>query len=178
MMKNLTSVFIAAHLMLPLTEAAMADDLRATRTLQATPDKVWAALTDTQWIKRWWGPFGFTAPKVRANVVVGQATLVCMTGANFPVICNTWTYREIVPGSRLVFDQGWANTDGAEVSPNELGLPAHLPRLVPHVIEIVAGENGTTILHWSEFGYPDAQTAAMSRAGLEQVLDKLATAVE
>ena len=156
----------------------MANDLTTTRSLNATPDEVWAALTDAEIIKQWWGPSGFSSPKAAVNVQVGEASLVCMSGPGFPTVCNTWNYTEIVPGKRLVFDQRWANMDGEEVAPEDLGMPPGLPKIVPHTIELAEGENGTTLLTWSEYGYASPQMVEMSKAGLEQVLDKLALAVE
>lgn len=157
---------------------AQAHDLTLTRTINAPPEQVWEALRDAAQIKQWWGPDGFTAPKVEADFRVGGATLVCMTAPGFPLICNTWTYTEIVPGARIAFDQGWADESGSAIDPQGIGLPADIPAIVPHVLELKALPEGRTELSWSEFGYASAATVAQSKAGLEQVLDKLVTSLE
>lgn len=161
-------------------EAAMAQshDLTLTRMIEAPPERVWAALTEAEQIAQWWGPEGFTAPKVVADIAPGGTTLVCMTAPGFPLMCNSWTYTDIVPGERLAFDNGWADENGNAIDPASLGLPPDIPAVVPHVIEISAGPDGGTELSWSEFGYASAETAALSRSGLEQVLDKLKRTVE
>ena len=158
-------------------ESAMAHDLTLTRIVDAAPDTVWAALTEADRIRQWWGPQGFTAPKVVADVTVGGSTLVCMTAPGFPLICNTWTYTEIIPGQRLAFDHGWADEHGNTTAPPP-GLPADIPAIVPHVLAIKTLPDGKTELSWTEFGYASEETAAASKMGLESVLDKLALSLE
>jgi uncharacterized protein YndB with AHSA1/START domain len=158
---------------------AMAEklNLTLTRTIDAPPARVWQALSEAELIRQWWGPTGFTAPKVETDFRVGGATLVCMTAPGFPVFCNTWTYAELVPNEKIVFDSGWADESGATI-PVPPGLPADIPAIVPHVVELVALPDGKTELRWSEFGYASPETVAQSRMGLEQVLDKLVAAVK
>lgn len=160
------------------TEIVMAHDLTVTRIIEAPLDKVWATLSEADSIRQWWGPAGFTASKVVADFTLGGSTLVCMTAPNFPLMCNSWHYTEIVPGERIAFDQGWVDENGAPLDPASLALPPDIPAIVPHVLEVRALGDGRTELSWSEFGYASAETAAMSRGGLEQVLDKLVAAAE
>lgn len=159
-------------------ETAMAHDLTLTRTINAPIDKVWNAITHAELIQQWWGPAGFTAPKVVGNAAMGGSTLVCMTAPGFPLMCNSWTYTEIVPGERLAFDQGWADEEGNAIDPAGLGLPADIPAIVPHVLAVRALGDGRTELSWTEFGYASAETVAQSKMGLESVLDKLVASLE
>ena len=152
---------------------AMALDLTLTRIVDASPEQVWRALTEADAIKQWWGPTGFTAPVVETEVRVGGASLVCMTGPGFPVLCNSWTYTEIIPGQKLVFDQGWVDEQGAPIDVRTMGLPADIPAIVPHVVEVLPLPDGKTELRWSEFGYASEATVQQSKGGLTQVLDKL-----
>ncbi|MGB3335664.1 MAG: SRPBCC domain-containing protein [Devosia sp.] len=164
---------LGAGLMAATMGGAMALDLTVTRIIEAPAERVWAALTDADSIRQWWGPAGFTAPKVVADVTVGGSTLVCMTAPGFPLMCNSWTYTEIVANERLAFDQGWADESGKAIDPAGLGLPADIPAIVPHILAVKALPDGSTELSWSEFGYGSAETVAMSKMGLESVLDKL-----
>lgn len=172
------SYALGAGLMAATMGNAMALDLTVTRIINAPVDRVWTALTEADSIKQWWGPSGFTAPKVVTDVTVGGSTLVCMTAPGFPLMCNSWTYTEIVPGERLAFDNGWVDEDGNEVDPAGLGLPADIPAIVPHVLAVRALADGKTELSWSEFGYGSAETVAMSKMGLDSVLDKLAASLQ
>lgn len=155
----------------------MALDFTMKRVIKAPAAEVWAALTEADQIRKWWGPTGFTAPKVVPDFRVGGSTLVCMTAPGLPMMCNSWNYTEIVPGERLVFDQGWADADGNK-GPPPPGLPADIPDVVPHVIEVRALDSATTEVSWSEFGYASAQTVEMSKMGLASVLDKLVAGLE
>lgn len=171
-------MLLGAALMAAIGGNAMAADLTVTRVIDAPVQNVWTALTDAASIKDWWGPTGFTAPKVVTDVAVGRSTLVCMTGPGFPLMCNSWTYTEVVPGERLAFDQGWTDESGNSIDPAELGLPADIPAVVPHVLTVKALADGRTELSWSEFGYASAETAAHSKAGLDSVLDKLVASLK
>jgi uncharacterized protein YndB with AHSA1/START domain len=177
-MRRTGSVMLAAGLMAATMGETMALDLTVTRIIDAPAARVWSALTEAELIGQWWGPAGFTAPKVVGDFKVGGATLVCMTAPGFPLMCNTWTYTEIVPGERLAFDQGWADENGKAVDPAGLGLPPDTPAVVPHVLAVKALAEGRTELSWSEFGYASEETVAMSRMGLESVLDKLVASLE
>lgn len=164
---------LGAGLMALTMGDAMALDLTLTRIVDAPPERVWLALTEADSIKQWWGPTGFTAPVVKADVRVGGASLVCMTGPGFPVMCNSWTYIEIIPGQKLVFDQGWVDETGTPIDARTMGLPPDIPAIVPHVVQVLPLPDGRTELRWSEFGYASEATVEQSKAGLAQVLDKL-----
>ena len=169
------NLVLGAMLMAATMEGAMAEtfNLTVTRVIDAPAEVVWRALTEAEAIKQWWGPQGFTAPVVETNVQVGGATLVCMTAPGFPVMCNSWTYTALVPNERIAFDNGWVDESGKVIDPTSIGLPPDIPAVVPHVLELKTLADGRTELSWSEFGYASAETVAMSKMGLESVLDKL-----
>jgi len=86
------------------------------RRLRAPPAKVFAAWTDPKQIVHWFGP---------AHVVAGsaRAELDVRTGGRFRVSFSTddgeyhevgGTYREVVPGQRLVFSWAWHSTPERE----------------------------------------------------------------
>ena len=158
--------------------SAQGHDLAVTRQIDAPPEEVWRALTEAEAIREWWGPTGFTAPVVEVDPRVGGSTLVCMQPPGGPPMCNSWTYTAIEPPSRLAFDQGWVDEEGRTIDPATLGLPPDMPAIVPHVIELRPLADGGTELGWSEFGYASPEAVAMSRSGLDQVLDKLAASLE
>jgi uncharacterized protein YndB with AHSA1/START domain len=172
-MRRIGVAALGAGLMVLTMGKVMALDLTLTRTIDAPPERVWSALTQADSIKQWWGPTGFTAPLVETNVSVGGASLVCMTAPGFPVMCNSWTYTEIVPGRKLAFDQGWVDEQGRTIDPRTMGLPSDIPDIVPHVVELLPLPDGRTELRWSEFGYRSEATVQQSLGGLAQVLDKL-----
>ena len=149
-------------------------DVVVTRTFDAPLDRVWRAWSDPELVTRWWGPQGFTSPMCRMDFRVGGTTLTCMRSDQGWELYNTWTYRSIEPMERIEFVQGFADKDGTPVTPAVLGLPPGIPEEVRHVVSLSAIDDETTELTVHEFGYPNAEIVEVSRAGMEQCLDKMA----
>jgi uncharacterized protein YndB with AHSA1/START domain len=86
---------------------------------------------------------------------------------------HTWTYTRIEPHERIEFISNFADRDGTHLDPAAMGMPQGVPHDVPHVITFkAAGDNGTemTIM---EYGYTTEEARDLSRAGMEQCLDKM-----
>jgi uncharacterized protein YndB with AHSA1/START domain len=149
-------------------------DVVVTRTFDAPKERVWRAWSDPEQVMTWWGPQGFTSPECRMDFREGGTTLVCMRSEQGGELYNTWTYRSIEPMDRIEFVQGFADADGNQLDPAALGLPPGIPAEVPHVVTLRAIDDVTTELTVHEFGYPDAQIVEVSKAGMEQCLDKMA----
>jgi uncharacterized protein YndB with AHSA1/START domain len=149
-------------------------DVIVTHTFDAPVERVWRAWSDPDQVMMWWGPQGFTSPMCRMDFRVGGATLVSMRSADGWEVFNTWTYRSIQPMERIEFVHGFADANGNLVAPAELGLPLGIPEEVRHVVTFTTIDGTTTELTVREYGYPDAQTVEVSRAGMEQCLDKMA----
>ncbi|HVJ83899.1 MAG TPA: SRPBCC domain-containing protein [Planctomycetia bacterium] len=152
-------------------------DLTATRVFDATPERVWKAWTDEAELKKWWGPTGFSCPVAKVNFKVGEATLICMRAPKEfggQDMYNTWTYTRIVPNERIEFTFGWADKDGKKIEPTALGLPPEMPREVKQVITLKPTKDGKTEMTMVEYGYPTEELLALSKAGLDQCLDKMA----
>lgn len=152
-------------------------DLVVTRVFDAPVERVWRAWSDGERVKRWWGPTGFTCPVADMDFREGGTSLVCMRppkelgGLD---MYNTWTYSRIVPNERLEFVLDWADANGSRVDPVSMGLPPSMPRDVRHEVTFgLVGENKTRMTV-TEFGYTNEQMFDLSKAGLEQCLDKMA----
>jgi len=173
MRQNTLAVFVIAVGMMSLVPTAMADDVVEVRKFDSEPEIVWEAWTDVELISQWWGPTGFTAPKVEVNVEIGSATLVCMQGPGSPLMCNTWTYSVVEPGRELAFDSRFTAEDGTPMTATDAGLPLGIPDVVPHRVTFEPDPDGGTIMTVTETGYLSAEAAALSKQGLLQVLDKM-----
>jgi pimeloyl-ACP methyl ester carboxylesterase/uncharacterized protein YndB with AHSA1/START domain len=152
-------------------------DLVVTRVFAAPIERVWDAWRDPEQVKRWWGPRAFTVPIAEIDFREGGTSLVCMRPPDGPDLCNTWTYREIVPMQRIEFVLGFSDDHGNPLTPAEIGLPAAIPAEVRHVVTFEAVGDSETEMTVAEYGYPSDEIVAISRAGLEEVLDKFADAV-
>jgi uncharacterized protein YndB with AHSA1/START domain len=155
-------------------ETIGAHDVVVTRRLEAPPERVWRAWSDPDDVRAWWGPKGFSSPLCRMDFREGGTTLVSMRSDQGWEIYNTWTYVSIEPTSRIEFVNRFADADGNAVVPADLGMPPGIPDEVRHVVTITPLGASATELTVHESGYADEQTAAISRAGMEECIDKMA----
>jgi len=84
------------------------------RRLKAPPAKVYAAWTDPQQIAEWMGPEGMRAILSEADPRVGGRYRFIMRGADGENHDVSGTYREVVPGEKLVFTWAWRSTPERE----------------------------------------------------------------
>ncbi len=155
----------------------MKHDMVITHVFDASVEQVWKAWSDSEQVMRWWGPTGFTAPLARMDFREGGTSLVCMRAPKEfggQDLYNTWTYRKIVPMQLIEFIQNFADKDGNKVTPVTVGLPPEIPFDVRHVITFKPLGDKLTEITVTEFGYPSEQIVEVSRAGMEQCLDKMA----
>lgn len=155
-------------------------DLVVTRVFDAPTEQAWRAWTDSEQVMRWWGPQGFTSPLAKMDVREGGTSLVCMRAPKEfggQDMYNTWTYRTIVPLQKLEFILNFADSDGNTLDPAEMGVPAGVPRDVRHVVTFKAVGANQTEMTVTEYGYTSEQALELSKAGLEQCLDKMAASL-
>jgi uncharacterized protein YndB with AHSA1/START domain len=148
-----------------------------TRVIDAPVESVWRAWTDSELVRRWWGPTGFTCPVARMDVSQGGTSLVCMHSPDGHDLYNTWTDQRITPLRRLEFTQRFADADGNALDPAAIGLPPGIPAEVPHVVTFAPAGDGKTELTVTEYGYASPETVELSKAGMEQCVDKMAAAL-
>lgn len=153
-------------------------DLVVTRVFDASIKQVWNAWSDPEYVKRWWGPDGFTCPLANMDFREGGTSLVCMRAPKEFMdgqdMYNTWTYEEIVPMKRILFIQRFADKDGNPMEPARLGLPPDMPKEVRSEVTFKGLANNKTELSVTEYDWTIGPMMEMSRKGLEQCLDKMA----
>jgi uncharacterized protein YndB with AHSA1/START domain len=149
-------------------------DLVVTRVFDAPVAQVWNAWRDPDLVMRWWGPEGFTSPIAKMDFREGGTSLVCMSSPQFGDMYSTWHYREIVPLQRIEYIHNLADKDGHKINPVQAGMPADFPQDVRNVITFQALDGERTQMTVTEYGYLSDQWYELSKAGLEQCLDKMA----
>jgi uncharacterized protein YndB with AHSA1/START domain len=87
---------------------------------------------------------------------------------------HTWTYTRIDPHERIEFVSNFADEDGTHIDPAAMGMTPGLPYDVPYVITFKAVGDGRTEMTVTEHGYTTEQARYLSKAGMEQCLDKMA----
>jgi len=157
-----------------MTDSSTEKNVVVTRVFDAPVERVWKAWTDAGLVMRWWGPAGFTAPLARMDFREGGASLVCMRSPQGQDYYNLWICQKIVSRQRIEFIQAWATKDGQRVGPVEAGMPPDFPQEVPTRVTFRDVGEGKTEMAVTEYGYPEQGIADLSKAGLEQCLDKMA----
>ena len=78
---------------------------------------------------------------------------------------------------RIEFVNGFADEDGNRVAPAQLGLPPAIPEEVRHEVSLTAIDDTSTELTVHEYGFPSLEIADVSKAGMQQCLDKMAASL-
>jgi uncharacterized protein YndB with AHSA1/START domain len=149
-------------------------DLVVTRVFDAPIARVWNAWRDPADVMRWWGPIGFTSPLAKMDFREGGTSLVCMSSPQFGDLYSTWHYLEIVPLQRIEYIHNLADKEGNTIDPVQTGMPADFPQGVRQEISFKALGDDRTEMTVTEYGYTSDQWYELSKAGLEQCLDKMA----
>ena len=83
-------------------------ELVLTRLIDAPRDRVFAAWTDPQHVRRWWGPKDYPATHIEMDVRVGGRWRNCLTAvSDGRELWQRGVFREVVPPERLVFTFVW-----------------------------------------------------------------------
>ncbi len=87
-------------------------ELTITRLFDAPIDLVWAAWTDEEHIKNWWGPKGFTNPVCNWNATAGNKILIHMKAPDGVTYPMDGEFKEIKLHEKIVFSSGALDKNG------------------------------------------------------------------
>ena len=87
-------------------------EITLTRQMDAPSKLVFAAWTEEQRIKQWWGPAGFDNPVCKVDARVGGKMDIHMRGPDGTVYPMTATFTEIVPDEKIAFTSGALDDQG------------------------------------------------------------------
>jgi uncharacterized protein YndB with AHSA1/START domain len=155
-----------------------------TRVFDAPVEQVWKAWVEPELVMQWWGPTGFTCPLAKMDFREGGTSLVCMRAPQEfggQDMYNTWTYRKIVPNVSFEYILKFTDEDGTAFDPfdpADIGMPPGVPKEVFNVNIFKVLDSGKTELTITEYGYTSDAARELSKAGLEQCLDKLAATLK
>lgn len=152
--------------------------IEITRTFDASREQVWHVWTNPEFIRRWWGPEGFTCPDAKEDFRVGGKYLRSMRDPDGKVTWATGTYREIVNGQKIVATDSFSDPDGNVISAKEAGMPgdADWPMellITTHFEEVSPTQ---TRLHLRHEGVPTEMFEDCVQ-GWNSILDKFALLV-
>jgi uncharacterized protein YndB with AHSA1/START domain len=88
-------------------ERASDRELVIRRVFKARPETVFDAMTKPELLKRWWAPrsLGVELYSIDADVRVGGSYRHVFGKAGTPAMAFSGTYKEVVPGKRVVYTQ-------------------------------------------------------------------------
>jgi uncharacterized protein YndB with AHSA1/START domain len=85
--------------------------LELTCTLDASPERIFRALTDPAELARWWGPSGFTAPEVEMDPRVGGSYRLGMQPPDGELFHLAGEFLEVRPPTSLAYSFRWEEPD-------------------------------------------------------------------
>ena len=77
--------------------------LHLEKILLVPRERVFAAFVDAEQLRRWWGPAGFTVPRLEFGAVEGTNYRIAMQPPDGDVFHIRGTFRSVEPPRRLVF---------------------------------------------------------------------------
>ena len=150
-------------------------ELVITRILDAPRELVWKAWTEPELMMKWWGPKTFTTPSIKLDLRVGGEYLSCMRSAEGKDYWSKGTYKEIVPGQRLVLTDSFADDKGNIVPATYYGMSPEFP--LESVVTVTFDENDgrtkLTLRYDDVSSIPESDLSDMQQ-GWNEMLDKLA----
>ena len=162
----------------------VAKDLVIERVFDAPRELVWKAWSDSELMKKWWGPRNWSAPTAMIDFKVGGKYLLAMRGQMGPGMpeVTTWSggvYKEIIPMEKIVVLDSFTDEQGNKVHASKYGLPESFPMESEITMTFEdAGEGKTklTVYYPDITGIEGAMLENMTQ-GWNQSLDKLAEAL-
>jgi uncharacterized protein YndB with AHSA1/START domain len=84
-------------------EQATGTQLHLEKILVVPRQRVFAAFVDAEQLRRWWGPAGFTVPRLKFDAVVGTDYRIAMQPPVGDVFHIRGTFRAVAAPRRLIF---------------------------------------------------------------------------
>jgi uncharacterized protein YndB with AHSA1/START domain len=136
-------------------------ELSIVRTFDAPAALVFSMWSDPEHFAAWIGPENFSCPVVEMDFRVGGAYRALILSADTGESWFSGVYREITPGSRLVFTFTWNNT----------GPSAGVETLITLTFE---ERDGHTVQTFHQTPFLDQERRDSHREGWTSAFDKLA----
>jgi len=148
-----------------MSDAVEGYKVRMERLINADRDRVFAAWTDPEMMKKWYAPEGMDIPEVEVDLRIGGRWRVAMQepngGARHVVV---GTYREVTPPERFVSTWSWVPEGG---TPNPDG-----PEETVITVEFHEDGDGTRVVLNHE-GFASGESRDNHEKGWVSCLDRL-----
>ena len=94
------------------SDAPAGQEFVISRVFDAPRDLVFAAFTDPERMKHWWGPKGFTVVKSEMDLRPGGVYHYCLRAPDGAAMWGKFVYREIVAPERVVLINSFSDEQG------------------------------------------------------------------
>ena len=131
--------------------------LSLSKWIRAKRAKVFAAWTEPEIMRQWFCPRDLTLVSAEADVRVGGRFRAVMTNGSETYTVNG-TYREVVPGERLVFSHQWEEAEAVETRVT---------------VEFTDQDDGT-LVSLTHLGFRNDESAKGHEGGWQSTLEHLA----
>jgi uncharacterized protein YndB with AHSA1/START domain len=145
--------------------------VRIERTFNASGADVWRVWNDADFIKKWWGPKGYTALVVRNEVREGGSYLWAMRSEQGRMFWSTGTYKEVVANKKIVSTMAFSNENGKTIPGSQVSVPGRWPDEITVIVEF-SESKGKTRVTVAEVGIP-VIVYPLSKIGWAQQFDKI-----
>lgn len=152
--------------------------LRMERTFDCPIEEVWAAWTEPERFKQWYGPSDHTIPYCTMDVRVGGTFHYCMRGPQGGDFWATGTYRVVERPERLAMSECSADDKGNVVPMSHYGMPWDEPMEMELDLVFAEAADGGTQLTLSVTGLPPGDARDGAAAGWQAAFEKLAKLLE
>lgn len=114
------------------------------RVYDAPRERVWAAWTEAEHLRQWWGPKGFTVSRLKIDLRPGGIMHYCLRMPDGREMWGKFVYREIVKPERLVWINSFSDPEGGTtVHPMSPSWPREMHTLV--TFEDLGGKTRVTV---------------------------------
>ena len=142
------------------TESAGNFKLELKRVIKASREKVYAAWTDPEQLKRWFGPEDVQTDELIADARVGGQFRWDLTNSEGEKMTMKGEYRELQPNKKIVFTWQWQDDEDWQNHSSTV------------TVELYDHEGGTE-LRLTHDGLPNKQSRDGHTRGWSSALDKL-----
>jgi uncharacterized protein YndB with AHSA1/START domain len=130
--------------------AAKSAEFVISRVFDAPRDLVWKAFTESERMKQWWGPKGFTVIASTMDLRPGGRYHYGLRAPNGSMMWGKFVFREVVPRERMVFISSFSDEAGGTTRhPMNLAWP--LEMLSTFSFEDQPGGKTRVTIRWQAF---------------------------
>lgn len=151
------------------------EPLEINRIIAAPRAQVWAAWTESDLVKRWWGPKDYTSPGCRIDLRVGGKYIFAMRAPEAWGGQDSYTageYLRIEPTALLEFTENITDAEGVPLPAGHPGLPPDFPQNLRTTV-VFTEIAGLTRVRITSSGWTAGTMFVFALAGMHQSLDKL-----